>query len=191
MVLLKNDGSALPLSKATATTSVAIIGPNGNATDTLLGNYEGVPQYKISVFEAMRREYPKCSFESGCDNVACMNTTNFADAATLASQSDVVVLVIGLDQTQESEGHDRTKISLPGEQEALINVVASASKNKFHIVVMGGGSVDLEAAVLVERLAAFCGQATLDSLAALRLQTLNWFKCAKWTPDSDVLPSIV
>ena len=55
MVLLKNDGSALPLSKATATTSVAIIGPNGNATDTLLGNYEGVPQYKISVFEAMRR----------------------------------------------------------------------------------------------------------------------------------------
>ena len=109
MVLLKNDGSALPLSKATATTSVAIIGPNGNATDTLLGNYEGVPQYKISVFEAMRREYPKCSFESGCDNVACMNTTNFANAATLASQSDVVVLVIGLDQTQESEGHDRTK----------------------------------------------------------------------------------
>lgn len=146
MVLLKNDGSVLPLSTATEATSVAIIGPNGNATDTLLGNYEGVPQFKISVYEAMRRTYPKCSFESGCDSVACMNTSNFADAAALAGQSDVVVLVIGLDQSQESEGHDRTVISLPGEQEALINVVASASKNKIHIVVMGGGSVDLEAA---------------------------------------------
>eukprot|EP00943_MAST-04B_sp_MAST-4B-sp1_P002064 g2064.t1 len=147
MVLLKNEDNALPLKNVPSLSStIAVIGPNGNATETLLGNYEGDPEYKISVFEGLCKVYAKCSFESACDNVACGNTSKFAAVADLASNSDVVVLVIGLDQTQESEGHDRTVITLPGEQEALLNVVAAASKNKIHVVVMGGGGVDLTAA---------------------------------------------
>ena len=147
MVLLKNDGTQLPLLHSLpASSTIAVIGPNGNATQTLLGNYAGDPEYKISVFEGLCKEYSHCSFESGCDDVACGNTTKFADAASLASKSDIVVLVLGLDQTQESEGHDRTVITLPGEQEGLLNVVAAASKNNIHVVVMGGGTVDLTAA---------------------------------------------
>lgn len=40
IVLLKNFDDALPL-KASAIKSVAVIGPNANATRTMIGNYEG------------------------------------------------------------------------------------------------------------------------------------------------------
>jgi beta-glucosidase len=41
MVLLKNDGHTLPLKKDIKT--VAVIGPNANALEVLLGNYNGTP----------------------------------------------------------------------------------------------------------------------------------------------------
>ncbi|GJR88485.1 probable beta-D-xylosidase 7 [Tanacetum coccineum] len=41
IVLLKNSANLLPLTK-TKSTPFAVIGPNSDTTDTLLGNYEGV-----------------------------------------------------------------------------------------------------------------------------------------------------
>lgn len=45
-----------------------------------------------------------------------------------ASASDHVVLVVGLDGSQEGEGRDRTDIDLPGVQHKLIAEVAAAAK---------------------------------------------------------------
>ena len=42
--------------------------------------------------------------------------------------ADAVVVVIGLDQSQESEGRDRGNIRLPGEQPALLNTTLAAAK---------------------------------------------------------------
>ena len=42
IVLLKNHGPALPLSTRRHKT-VAVIGPNSNATVTMIGNYAGKP----------------------------------------------------------------------------------------------------------------------------------------------------
>ena len=39
IVLLKNEGNTLPLSRSKR---VAIIGPNANATHVMLGDYEGI-----------------------------------------------------------------------------------------------------------------------------------------------------
>lgn len=41
VVLLKNDGPVLPLSRRKYT-SVAVIGPNSDATVTMIGNYAGI-----------------------------------------------------------------------------------------------------------------------------------------------------
>lgn len=41
IVLLKNSAGSLPLSSASIK-SLAVIGPNANATHTMLGNYEGM-----------------------------------------------------------------------------------------------------------------------------------------------------
>ena len=45
-------------------------------------------------------------------------------AVAAAAAADAVVLVIGIDQSIESEGNDRTEIGLPGYQNQLIQEVA-------------------------------------------------------------------
>lgn len=48
IVLLKNDAKLLPLPKATM--SLAVIGPNANSAQTLLGNYAGPPCKSVTPF---------------------------------------------------------------------------------------------------------------------------------------------
>ncbi len=66
-----------------------------------------------------------------------------AAAAKAAASADAVVLVIGIDQSIESEGNDRYSIALPGNQSALIALISSVAKGPVVVVVMGGGSLDL------------------------------------------------
>ena len=52
MVLLKNDG-ILPLRKDLST--IAVIGPNADDVDVLLGNYNGVPSHAVTPLQGIRR----------------------------------------------------------------------------------------------------------------------------------------
>ena len=49
------------------------------------------------------------------------------EAVQLASQADAVVLVVGSNSDWESEGHDRTDMGLPGEQDELVRRVLAAN----------------------------------------------------------------
>merc|ERR1711871_1608364 len=118
MVLLKNDGATLPWDHSSIK-SIAVLGPNANATETLLGNYEGNAPYRISVLEGVSSYVTQTTYEPGCEDVNCGSTAQFAASVKAASNADYVVLVVGLDQTIEKEGLNRYDISLPGEQEAL------------------------------------------------------------------------
>ena len=53
IVLLKNDGGLLPLSAKLGT--VAVIGPNADDVDVLLGNYNGVPAEPVTPLAGIRR----------------------------------------------------------------------------------------------------------------------------------------
>ncbi|MFL6211280.1 MAG: glycoside hydrolase family 3 C-terminal domain-containing protein [Pyrinomonadaceae bacterium] len=53
IVLLKNDGGALPLRKDLKT--VAVIGPNADALESLVGNYNGVPSAYVTPLTGIRR----------------------------------------------------------------------------------------------------------------------------------------
>lgn len=55
MVLLKNDG-LLPLKKAPKT--IAVIGPNADSYDALVGNYYGKPSDPVTVLDGIRARYP-------------------------------------------------------------------------------------------------------------------------------------
>ena len=57
-----------------------------------------------------------------------------------------MVLVMGLDQSQERESHDREFLGLPGKQEELIKSVAKASKRPVVLVLLCGGPVDITSA---------------------------------------------
>ncbi len=56
IVLLKNEQKLLPISPhAQDIRTIALVGPNANASDILLGNYHGDPSQIISILEAMQQ----------------------------------------------------------------------------------------------------------------------------------------
>ncbi|MED6125588.1 putative beta-D-xylosidase 2 [Stylosanthes scabra] len=141
IVLLKNRGPSLPLSRRRHRT-VAVIGPNSNVTVTMIGNYAGIACEYTSPLQGIAR-YAKTIHELGCANVACSNSNQFGSALNAARQADATVLVMGLDQSIEAETVDRVGLLLPGHQQELISKVAAASRGPTILVLMSGGPVDV------------------------------------------------
>ncbi len=81
IVLLKND-HVLPLSKSLKT--VAVIGPNADDLDVLLGNYNGIPTAPITPLEGIRRKLgaQRVIYARGSDLAA--NVPNFQAIPTTA-----------------------------------------------------------------------------------------------------------
>ena len=63
----------------------------------------------------------------GC-SMAGSDTSGIPAAQQAAAAAAATVIVVGLDQTQEAEGLDRTSIALPGVQSQLVADVAAAAK---------------------------------------------------------------
>jgi beta-glucosidase len=59
MVLLKNDNNALPLSKTLK--NIAVIGPNANAKQSILGNYHGTSKNNITPLMGIRSKLPNAN----------------------------------------------------------------------------------------------------------------------------------
>ncbi|MBA0765127.1 hypothetical protein Gotri_014377 [Gossypium trilobum] len=141
IVLLKNAKKLLPLSK-TETTSLAVIGPNADSEQTLLGNYAGPPCKTITPLKGLQSYVKDTRFHQGCNAVNCSSA--FTDQAmNVATGADRVVLVMGLDQTQEREKFDRVDLVLPPKQQNLISAIARAAKNPIILVLLSGGPVDI------------------------------------------------
>ncbi|XP_073028216.1 beta-xylosidase/alpha-L-arabinofuranosidase 2-like [Primulina eburnea] len=141
IVLLKNTEGSLPLS-ATSIQNLAVIGPNSNATHTMLGNYEGTPCKYTSPLKGLAALVATV-YQPGCADVKCA-TAQVDAAKKVASMADAVVLVMGSDQSIEAESLDRVDITLPGQQKLLINSVAEVSKGPVILVLMTGGGVDVQ-----------------------------------------------
>ena len=68
IVLLKNEGNLLPLSKKLR--SVAVIGPNADDVGVLLGNYNGIPRAPITPLQGIRDKLGAAAqvlYAPGCD----------------------------------------------------------------------------------------------------------------------------
>lgn len=141
IVLLDNNG-ALPLSKNT-TKSLAVIGPNANATQLLLNEYYGVPCGITSPLQGLHKYVSKLTYIPGCIDVKCEDELNIKAAVEASAEADATVLVMGLDMSTEHENLDRVALTLPGHQERLIKNVANASKGRVVLVIMAAGPVDL------------------------------------------------
>jgi len=149
LVLLQNEQGTLPLDADVLCTNgktVAVVGRNALATNNMLGNYFGTPPYLITPCDGV-------SAVVGTDAL-CNDGSDGGDAtvdAIAAGKISAVVLVVGLtsegvDPPDEAEGHDRTSLLLPLNQDALIARVAAAAAEQrlaVAVVVMSGGPVDL------------------------------------------------
>ena len=91
---------------------------------TMQGNYEGHAPYLISPLNAITTALSedKLLYALGCE-IDSNSTDGFDEALDAVSNSDIVVLIMGIDQSQEREGHDRNSITLPGVQMDLIEMI--------------------------------------------------------------------
>ena len=153
LVLLKNDG-VLPLKKD-GLKSIAVIGPNADSRDALMGNYFGTPSRYITVLDGIREILPdtvRINYSQGChlyrDKVEglAMPNDRIAEAVAAAEKSDVVVLCLGLDATIEGEegdagneygAGDKFDLSLPGLQQQLLEAVTAAGKPVILVLLSG------------------------------------------------------
>ncbi|KAJ0418579.1 glycosyl hydrolase family 3 N terminal domain-containing protein [Aspergillus carlsbadensis] len=97
-----------------------------------------------------------------------------AEAVRLASAADVVVLCLGTDSERETEGFDRTTMSLPEEQDELANSVLDVS-DRVVVVNFSGSPVAMpwasRAAAIVQ--AWFLGSELGNGLADVLLGNVN------------------
>jgi beta-glucosidase len=149
MVLLKNDG-LLPLKKDLK--RVAVIGPNADDAEVLLGNYNGTPSAPVTPLAAIRAMLPDAEviYARGC-GVLSANRNGFDEAVDAARDADVAVVVMGLSQAVEGEEGqeaeegikslgDRTEIDLPGVQSELLQAVY-ATGTPVVLVLVNGSAV--------------------------------------------------
>ncbi|XP_010527498.1 PREDICTED: probable beta-D-xylosidase 6 [Tarenaya hassleriana] len=142
IVLLKNDMDLLPLNKNDVS-SLAIIGPMANNVSNIGGGYTGKPCEPKTLFHGLLEFVRKTSYAAGCPDVSCDSGTGFAEALSIAKEADIVVVVAGLDLSQETEDLDRVSLALPGRQQDLVSRVASVSKKPVILVLTGGGPTDV------------------------------------------------
>ncbi|KAF1889974.1 hypothetical protein Lal_00025304 [Lupinus albus] len=144
IVLLKNTEALLPLPKTNPNISLAVIGPNANASSlVVLGNYYGSPCKLVTLLKGFQHYANNTIYHPGCDDGIQCASAEINQAVEVAKKVDYVVLVMGLDQTQERESHDRDQLDLPGKQQELINNIAKASKKPVILVLLSGGPVDI------------------------------------------------
>ncbi|MCD9645474.1 putative beta-D-xylosidase 6 [Datura stramonium] len=151
IVLLKNDKKFLPLDKRCVST-LAIVGPMANVSSPG-GTYSGVPCKFKSIREGFHRHVNRTFHAAGCLDVGCNSTAGFQDAITIAKEADYVIVVAGLDLSQETEDHDRYSLLLPGYQTNLVTTLAAESKKPIILVLTGGGPVDVSFAEKDPRIA--------------------------------------
>ena len=158
IVLLKNNG-ILPLKKQQLST-IGVVGPNANSRVALIGNYHGTSSRYITVLEGIQDEvgddvrvlYAEGShlFKDRVENLGRPND-RIAEACVVADHSDVVVLVLGLDETLEGEegdtgnadaSGDKMSLLLPQGQRDLAKAVLDTGKPVI-LCLMAGSAIDV------------------------------------------------
>ncbi|MGA3268565.1 MAG: glycoside hydrolase family 3 C-terminal domain-containing protein [Verrucomicrobiota bacterium] len=134
MALLQNNGSLLPLGPSVQ--SIAVIGSGASVSPISTGGGSASVNLPYNVT-------PLAGITSRAGtgitvSYAQGDGASVAQAVQLAASSDVAIVCVG---QQTSEGSDRTNLSLPDGQDALVEAVAAANPNT--IVVMYESSATL------------------------------------------------
>jgi len=158
IVLLKNDG-ILPIDK-NKTKVISVIGPNADSRHCLIGNYYGTSSEYITALEGIRNaagEDMRILYSEGCDltlskpDFLSREYNRLAEAKAVMNRSDLVILVIGLNENLEGEegdqgnqykSGDKPDLLFPKTQRKLIDTVIESGK-PFITVVMAGSAMDL------------------------------------------------
>lgn len=138
-VLLKNEGSLLPLSKSVA--KVAVVGPLADSRLDQMGCWVGdgqagdvrTPLAAIGEMLGPDRVTYTPALQNSRDN----SHAGFAAAFDAARNADAVLLFLGEEQSLSGEARSRASLDLPGAQDQLMEEIAKARKPIVLIVLAG------------------------------------------------------
>ncbi len=152
IVLLKNEGSILPLPKSGKV--IAVIGPLAMDKDTPLGSWRAQAEINsaVSLLEGIQATLgldhrilyaqgaalttgPRSSHEELTFNES--DRSGFPEAMIIAGEADVVVLAIGEDCWQTGEARSQSDIGLKGLQQELFAAIHAVNPN-IVVVLMNG-----------------------------------------------------
>jgi len=156
IVLLKNENNLLPLK---VYQNIALIGPLAKDKDTPLGNWraQAVSNSAVSLYDGLTKILPKTTKLKYAEGVKLSvgpnnffqeqvineeDRSGFADALTLAKNSDLVIMALGETAYMSGEGRSRADIGLPGLQKELLKEIHAINPN-IVLVLMNGRPLEL------------------------------------------------
>lgn len=145
MVLLKNEGRVLPVSKGK---KIAVVGRYANKRNTGdHGSSNVFSPYAITPYEGMKKRF-------GEDNVSVYNGASCKEAMKASADCDYIIVCVGSNWLQEGEflvnlgnvnkkpkgsGGDRADLRIPQEDVTLIRALSTLGK-KLIVNIMGGSA---------------------------------------------------
>ena len=150
LVLLKNRNELLPLKNTPR--RIAVIGPNADNVDALVGNYNGTPSHPVTVLAGIRARFPRSKVLYVPGSGLVKSDPSLPRAVRTAREADLIVLVAGLSPRIEGEemkvdaagfaGGDRTSLDLPKPQRQLLEALQALGKPMV-LVLMNGSALSV------------------------------------------------
>jgi beta-glucosidase len=158
IVLLKNEGNILPLSKSVKT--IAVIGANADRANSMGGGSGQLKaKYEITPLQGLKNELGSSvtinyvpGYTIARDQKA--DQQQIAQAVAAAKAADAVIYVGGSihgydytkwsDNAYDAEGVDKPDMNMPFGQDALVQAVLAANPRTV-VVLLGGGPIDVSA----------------------------------------------
>ncbi|RZJ92766.1 MAG: beta-glucosidase BglX [Chryseobacterium sp.] len=139
MVLLKNEGKLLPLSRELK--KIAVIGPLAKSEKDMQGfwSISWENDQLISLYQGMKNKLgdkTELLYARGCD-ISDTSRNDFAQAVAVARQADVIVMAVGETLDMSGEAKSKAHIRIPGIQEDLVEAIQATGKPVVVLVMAG------------------------------------------------------
>lgn len=152
LVLLKNDGALLPISKSIK--SVLVCGPNAKSTGHSISRYGPVGGEVATVYDAVCSAVSaetKVTYAQGAEVIdegwptselyglgpSGRDAALITEAAAMAANAEVVVLVLGESEATIGESKSRTSLRLTGHQRALAQAIHATGTPTVAVLING------------------------------------------------------
>lgn len=134
---------------------IAVVGPHSNSTTAFLSNYFGRrcpsgndADCMITPVAAIAQANANGTTVSAMGCEIDGPKENIAQAQEIAASADAIVVMVGLDRSQEAEGLDRLHTILPGHQVRLVETILEIDNPRTVVVLVNGGSMSLGPKIL-------------------------------------------
>ena len=184
MVLLKNEGDLLPLSKKLR--KIAVIGPNADESNLLISRYGPANAPVKTVYQGIRELLPDADvrYAKGCDIIdpnfpeselfqfplSDEEAAMMDEAVRVASECEAIIAVMGGNELTVREERSRTSLDLPGRQTELLMRLNALGKPIVLVMLDGRAATINYADRFIPAIlhawfpGEFCGQAVAETL---------------------------